>query len=194
LAGKKLRFGGKKIEIELKNINGKVGIDGGDARKLAENLDGNEFNKFKDSLPSGKSKTQIDNYHTELGWCRNGLATLGAEIVSTHSANSCPPTGGFSPGEWKRHFDKHGSEFNFHDPEDYLRRILDLHNRKGSNVVKKIDPNTGVIRVYDKTKNELAAFNPNGTPRTLFKLDPSKHGYSTNLDYWLSQPGTEVLN
>jgi len=35
----------------------------------------------------------------------------------------------------------------------------------------------------------FGAFNPSGTTRTIFKPDPSVHGFASNWDYWLSQPG-----
>jgi pyocin large subunit-like protein len=55
----------------------------------------------------------------------------------------------------------------------------------------KLDPKTGIIRIYDPASNTFGAFNPSGRTRTFFKPDPSIHGYPTNWDYWVSQPGYE---
>lgn len=45
------------------------------------------------------------------------------------------------------------------------------------------------IRMYDPQSNTLGAYNADGTTRTPYKPDPTPHGYATNLDYWLAQPG-----
>ena len=45
----------------------------------------------------------------------------------------------------------------------------------------KIDPATGVIRVYDPETNTFGAFNPDGTTRTFFK--------PTSPTYFNRQPG-----
>jgi pyocin large subunit-like protein len=52
----------------------------------------------------------------------------------------------------------------------------------------KIDKE-GVLRIYDSETNTFGAYNSDGTARTMYKPDPSKHGYASNQDYWDAQPG-----
>lgn len=45
------------------------------------------------------------------------------------------------------------------------------------------------MRVYDPATNTFGSYNLDGSTRTLFQPDPAIHGFATNWDYWLSQPG-----
>jgi pyocin large subunit-like protein len=53
----------------------------------------------------------------------------------------------------------------------------------------KIAPKSGVIRIYDPATNTFGSYNAAGTTRTFYMPNPLLHGYPTNWDYWLSQPG-----
>jgi hypothetical protein len=198
--GRTIKLGVRKVGILIENVGGKIGFRGGEVRKLVEELDDGEFESINQLVKPESYKKQLNGYRQELKWCAkqitslsNNKFTLLAGTVSAQATRSCP-SGGFSPGEWEKHFNKHKDDFPGITPEGYLQKILDIFGRKNSNVVKKVDPNTGVIRIYDKLVNEFATFNANGTPRTIFKPDPAKHNFPTNLDYWNSQPGLEVFN
>ena len=58
-----------------------------------------------------------------------------------------------------------------------------------SGLPTKLDPKTGVVRIYDYATNTFGSFNPAGTTKTFYKPDPASHGFATNWDYWVSQPG-----
>jgi hypothetical protein len=91
------------------------------------------------------------------------------------------------------HFKKHGSEFGAKSTEEYASMASEFLQRGIRNrLPTKVDPKTGIVRVYDPKENTLGAYNPDGSTRTFFKPDPSKHQKSTNWDYWLDQPGHEL--
>ena len=48
----------------------------------------------------------------------------------------------------------------------------------------KINPEGGAIWAYDPETNTFAAYNPNGTSRTIFKPDEGQ-------SHWDAQPGDE---
>ncbi|HMR97541.1 MAG TPA: hypothetical protein PKE05_18560, partial [Microthrixaceae bacterium] len=85
------------------------------------------------------------------------------------------------------HFARHGADFGATSADDYARQASEFLQRPGN--LTKIDPKTGVIRVYDPATGAFGAYNPTGTTRTFYVPDPAKHGYPTNLDYWNAQPG-----
>ena len=85
------------------------------------------------------------------------------------------------------HFARHGADFGAASADDYARQASEFLQQPGT--LTKIDPKTGVIRVYDPATEAFGAYNPTGTTRTFYIPDPAKHGYPTNLDYWNAQPG-----
>ncbi len=88
------------------------------------------------------------------------------------------------------HFVRHGRDFSATSADEYARqasRFLQRAERQG--LPTKIDPRTGVIRVYDPATSTFGSYNPSGTTRTFYKPNPAVHGYPTNLDYWNAQPG-----
>jgi hypothetical protein len=94
------------------------------------------------------------------------------------------------PATLDRHFADHGSDFGARTADEYANMASDFFQRgivKGLPI--KIDPRTGVIRIYDPATNTFGAYNPSGTTRTFYRPDPAKHGYATNWDYWRVQPG-----
>jgi pyocin large subunit-like protein len=54
----------------------------------------------------------------------------------------------------------------------------------------KVAPKSGIIRIYDPETNMFGAYNADGTTRTFYAPDPATHGYPTNWDYWIAQPGS----
>jgi RHS repeat-associated protein len=85
------------------------------------------------------------------------------------------------------HFARHGADFGATSADDYARQASEFLQQPGT--LTKIDPKTGVIRVYDPATEAFGAYNPTGTTRTFYIPDPAKHGYPTNLAYWNAQPG-----
>ena len=85
------------------------------------------------------------------------------------------------------HLARHGADFGAISADDYARQASEFLQQPGT--LTKIDPKTGVIRVYDPVTEAFGAYNPTGTTRTFYIPDPAKHGYPTNLDYWNAQPG-----
>jgi len=70
LAGKTLRFGKNKIQITLKQIGNKVGLDWGDTNKLINNLDENELNNFANSIDDSISKEVLKDEKSYLNFCK----------------------------------------------------------------------------------------------------------------------------
>jgi hypothetical protein len=101
-----------------------------------------------------------------------------------------------TPESWGRaetltdHVARHGADFGLTEPTEYAReasRFFQQGLKDG--LPAKVDPRTGVVRVYDPATNTFGAYNPDGTARTLYRLDPAMHGYPSNWDYWIAQPG-----
>ena len=87
-----------------------------------------------------------------------------------------------NPDTLQGHFDKHGSDFSATDPIDYANQAQKFFESNVGVSPTKVDPSTGVIRVYDPTTNTFGSYNPDGSTRTLFK--PS------SPNYFDRQPGT----
>ncbi len=88
------------------------------------------------------------------------------------------------------HFVRHGADFGASTADEYAALASDFFESGiARGLPTRIDPKTGVIRIYDSATNTFGAFNPSGTTATFFKPNPAIHGYPTNWDYWLAQPG-----
>jgi hypothetical protein len=85
------------------------------------------------------------------------------------------------------HFARHGADFGASSADDYALQASEFLQKPGT--LTKVDPKTGVIRVYEPSTNTFGAYNSSGTTRTFYQPDPAVHGYPTNLDYWKAQPG-----
>ncbi len=117
--------------------------------------------------------------------------TSSRSVVATNTANDVLRFG--TKDSWGNlntlddHFARHGADFGATSADDYARQAFEFLQQPGT--LTKIDPKTGVIRVYDPATEAFGAYNPTGTTRTFYIPDPAKHGYPTNLDYWNAQPG-----
>jgi hypothetical protein len=88
------------------------------------------------------------------------------------------------------HFARHGADFGATTEVEYAQRASGFFQRGlQDGLPTKINPKDGSIRIYDPQSNTFGAYNANGTTRTFYKPDPAQHGYATNWDYWLAQPG-----
>ena len=59
-------------------------------------------------------------------------------------------------------------------------------NNSPKGTLTKTRANGDVIK-YNEKSNTFGVMTKNGTPRTMFKPDPSQHGYKTNLGYFNDQ-------
>jgi len=115
-------------------------------------------------------------------------ATEGAseEILELGAADSWG-----SPATLGDHFLRHGPELGATSAEDYATRASRFFERSQRERMPTRMDASGVVRTYDPTTNEFGAFAPDGRTKTYFAPDPAVHGYGSNRDYWLAQPGFE---
>jgi hypothetical protein len=127
------------------------------------------------------------------------LTPEGAELaqVGTHAVDETRSLGLSAADSWARpatlarHFADHGADFGSSSAEEYASRAsLFLQRSQVLRLATKID-GKGVIRTYDHVTNEFGSYSATGATRTYFAPDPARHGFSTNWDYWLAQPGVE---
>jgi hypothetical protein len=94
------------------------------------------------------------------------------------------------PETLAEHFASHGPDFDAATADEYAQGASSFFQRAlREDLPTKIDPKTGVIRIFDPDSNTFGAYNTSGTTRTFFTPDPAVNGYPTNWDYWDSQPG-----
>ncbi len=118
-----------------------------------------------------------------------GGEAAAADATSSLSLGTADTWG--NPATLGRHFADHGADFGASSADEYASQASQfLQRSQAEGLPTRIDAN-GVIRTYDPATKEFGAFNANGTTRTYFVPDPAIHGYPTNWDYWLSQPGAE---
>jgi len=79
------------------------------------------------------------------------------------------------------HFEDHGEDFGATNEQDYARQAQQFFQNGAGTLPTKIDPGTGIIRVYDPNTNTFGAYNPDGSTRTFFK--------PTSPTYFDRQPG-----
>lgn len=83
-----------------------------------------------------------------------------------------------------RHFLDHGADFSAKNSVDYVRQTKNFLNAPPTGTLTRIRTNGDVVR-YNPGTNTFSVMDKTGAPRTMFKPDPSIHGYPTNLDYFL---------
>ncbi|HEV7224046.1 MAG TPA: hypothetical protein VGN42_15160 [Pirellulales bacterium] len=120
---------------------------------------------------------------TEIPWAAEE-ARLAASSGGLRAADSWG-----RPGTLADHFGRHGADFGAKTAESYARQASKfLQEAQTRGLPTKVGPD-GAIRIYDSATNTFGSFNANGTTRTLYKPNPTQHGYPTNIDYWNAQPG-----
>ena len=87
-------------------------------------------------------------------------------------------------------FMRHGSDFRATSEDEYARLAAEFLRRSWPEGVPTKRDGDGVTRMYDPQSNTFAVYNPDLSMRTFFKPDPARHGYPTNWDFWLAQPGS----
>jgi hypothetical protein len=96
-----------------------------------------------------------------------------------------------NPATLARHFADHGADFGATSEDEYAAQASHFVKRSQVDALPTRIGSDGAIRTYDPTTNEFGSFNSDGTTRTYFAPDPASHGFPTNWDYWLNQPGSE---
>jgi len=85
------------------------------------------------------------------------------------------------------HFKKHGKEFpQYKNAKQYVEGAHDFINNPPSGTLSKTRASGDKIFYNEKT-NTFAVQGKDGAPKTMFKPDPSKHGFKTNLEYYNAQ-------
>jgi RHS repeat-associated protein len=85
------------------------------------------------------------------------------------------------------HFKKHGNEFpQYQNAKQYVEGANDFVRKPPSGAMTKTRAN-GEKVLYYPNSNTFAVQGTDGAPKTMFKPDPSTHGYPTNLDYYNAQ-------
>jgi filamentous hemagglutinin len=87
----------------------------------------------------------------------------------------------------KKHFSDHSSDFpNLKTEKSYVDATKKFLNNPPTGTLTKIRAN-GEVVLYHPDTNTFAIATKNGTPKTMYKPDPSVHGYKNNLDYFYAQ-------
>jgi filamentous hemagglutinin len=85
------------------------------------------------------------------------------------------------------HWVKHKSEFpEYQNSKQYVEAAHSFVSNPPSGTLTKVRSN-GETVYYNPSTNTFAVKRVDGVPRTMFKPDPSDHGYKTNLDYFNAQ-------
>ena len=87
-------------------------------------------------------------------------------------------------GHWK----DHKSEFpELENATQYVKKAQNFFSNPPSGVIKWTRTTNGDTIFYDSTENLFWVLNNKWLPKTFYKPDPIEHGFSTNLEYVLSQ-------
>ncbi|WP_343463657.1 VENN motif pre-toxin domain-containing protein [Pantoea sp.] len=85
------------------------------------------------------------------------------------------------------HWDKHKSEFpEYQNSKQYVEAAHSFVSNPPPGTLTKVRSN-GERVYYNPSTNTFAVKRVDGVSRTMFKADPSDHGYKTNLDYFNAQ-------
>jgi len=118
-------------------------------------------------------------------YARNPFAWIDPLGLACWTAN---PNKGLSPVQNAfEHFKKHGNEFpGIQNAKQYVKAAQDFVNHPPSGSLTTVRPNGDVV-VYHPATNTFGIKNAAGEPKTMFKPDPTKHGYPSNMDYFNAQ-------
>jgi RHS repeat-associated protein len=85
------------------------------------------------------------------------------------------------------HWAKHRGDFpELQNAKQYVERARDFLHNPPSSALTKVRANGDTV-VYDPATNIFGIMDANGVPRTMYRPDPAKHGFPTNLDYFYDQ-------
>lgn len=113
--------------------------------------------------------------------------------------NDCPPGSNVKSKLWTgtkgrtpaqnayRHWKDHRSDFpNLKNAAQYQKAANRFLNSPPAGTLTKTRADGDIIR-YNPRTNTFAVMTKGGVPRTMFKPDPKRHGYKTNMDYFNAQ-------
>ena len=91
--------------------------------------------------------------------------------------------------KFEKHYQKHvinQKEFGNISKEEYLRKAQDFSKASDKNIYTRTATNGDILK-FNKTTNEFLISTKDGVIRTYYKLSPTIHKYSSNLEYWNSR-------
>jgi filamentous hemagglutinin len=134
--------------------------------------------------PMGSIK-KIDDVVEAAG---KGNATIVVDSKGNALVGDWSPTKTLtSPENATAHWTKHASEFpQFSNVGQYVAGVQNFVTNPPAGTLIKSRPN-GDTLFFDPATDTFAVRASSGVPRTMFKPDPLKHGYPTNLDYFNAQ-------
>ena len=86
----------------------------------------------------------------------------------------------------ERHFNDHGADFGSKSAVDYTLMAQEFLHNPPAGTLSKTRANGDIVR-FNATTDTFGVMDKTGAPRTIYKPDPAKHGYPTNLDYFNAQ-------
>lgn len=86
-------------------------------------------------------------------------------------------------GNAYRHFKDHGTDFGAINSVDYVKKTKAFLTNPPEGTLTRTKANGDVV-LYHPGSNTFAIMDKRGTPRTMYKPDPKKHGRPSNLDYF----------
>ncbi len=149
-------------------------------------LDGDALNTIDRSLA-------VVGLLTPLSGAQLRSARAGVEAIQSGRGSLRGIATWGNPKTLDDHFGRHGGDFGaaYKSAEEYAQGASDFLKRSQAEGLPTKVADDGTIRIYEPSTNTFASYNPDGTTKTFFKPDPSKHGYRTNMDYWKAQPPQE---
>jgi len=143
----------------------------------------------------GGASTAIEVYQNikENGVTAATLATIAVTAVTARIP------GGAKASIWSsgrelgsaanalKHWKNHGAEFPWlNNAKEYVEESARFLRSPPPGTLTKVRANGDVVR-YDPTTNTFGVLDKDGSPRTMFKPDPAKHGYPSNMEYFDAQ-------
>jgi RHS repeat-associated protein len=123
----------------------------------------------------------------------DGSPTNEADILGLTTKVSCkPPIWTSAKGKTPTqnaygHYKKHGHEFDdVQNAKQYVEKTHGFVSSPPPGTLTKKRAN-GETVLFEPSTDTFAVVTKDGAPKTMFKPDPSKHGYATNLDYFNAQ-------
>jgi hypothetical protein len=92
-----------------------------------------------------------------------------------------------APENAYEHWNDHKSEFpEYQNAVQYAQGAQRFVSTPPPGTLSTMRPNGDVV-LYNSMTNTFAVKTADGVPRTMFRPDPAKHGYPTNMDYFNAQ-------
>lgn len=130
------------------------------------------------------SVADTPSYFVGVGgmWAHNAKCSIVANKAPLWTATKNKSSAQNADG----HFKDHGADFGAKNAVDYALKAHEFLHNPPAGTLSKTRPNGDVVR-FDPATDTFGVMDKTGAPRTLYKPDPTKHGYPTNLDYFNAQ-------